>query len=162
MSPVAKFSIGLVAALLAAGVAYGPLGQGEAFVDGMQQRADAVIRDAALPNIRAQMSRTPLSRTVFLCGPANDFQRDGIRGFPGLDGRMLAVGGIGNVVWDPPAPAPRAVAPPCPPEGPGTAGGGFPLLAELLILAALAFLIGAGLGWLLFGRAPKGSYLGDY
>lgn len=36
-----------------------------------------------------------------------------------------------------------------------------PLLAETLILTALAYLIGIGLGWLLFGRAKKTSFLGD-
>jgi len=36
-----------------------------------------------------------------------------------------------------------------------------PLLAETLILIALAYLIGVGLGWLLFERAKKTSFLGD-
>jgi ABC-type antimicrobial peptide transport system permease subunit len=36
-----------------------------------------------------------------------------------------------------------------------------PLLAETLILTFLAYLIGIGLGWLLFGRARKTSFLGD-
>ena len=36
-----------------------------------------------------------------------------------------------------------------------------PLLAETLILIAAAYLVGIGLGWLLFGRAKKKSFLGD-
>jgi len=36
-----------------------------------------------------------------------------------------------------------------------------PLLAETLIAIALAYLAGVGLGWLLFGRAKKTSFLGD-
>lgn len=34
-----------------------------------------------------------------------------------------------------------------------------PLLAETLILAALAWLIGVGIGWLLFGRRRRSSFL---
>lgn len=34
-----------------------------------------------------------------------------------------------------------------------------PLLAETLILVALAWLIGLGLGWLLFGRRRRSSFL---
>jgi hypothetical protein len=36
-----------------------------------------------------------------------------------------------------------------------------PLLAETLILVALAYLIGVALGRLLFGRPKKNSFLGD-
>lgn len=36
-----------------------------------------------------------------------------------------------------------------------------PLLAETLILIALAYLIGIGLGWLFFGRKKKTSFLDD-
>ena len=37
-----------------------------------------------------------------------------------------------------------------------------PLLAETLVLIALAYLVGVGLGWFLFGRArrKKTSFLG--
>jgi hypothetical protein len=36
-----------------------------------------------------------------------------------------------------------------------------PLLAETLGLVAIAYLIGIGVGWLLFGRPKKTSFLGD-
>lgn len=36
-----------------------------------------------------------------------------------------------------------------------------PLIVETLLLIALAYLIGVGIGWLLFGRAKKTSFLGD-
>ena len=36
-----------------------------------------------------------------------------------------------------------------------------PLLAETLILVAIAYGIGVGIGWLFFGRPKKTSYLGD-
>ncbi|HEX9932178.1 MAG TPA: hypothetical protein VGB08_05000 [Allosphingosinicella sp.] len=36
-----------------------------------------------------------------------------------------------------------------------------PLLLETLLLCALAWLIGLGIGWLLFGRKRRESFLGD-
>jgi len=36
-----------------------------------------------------------------------------------------------------------------------------PLLAETLLLTAVAYLVGVALGWLLFGRPKKNSFLED-
>ena len=36
-----------------------------------------------------------------------------------------------------------------------------PLLVETLLLCALAYLVGLALGWLLFGRKKRESFLGD-
>ena len=36
-----------------------------------------------------------------------------------------------------------------------------PLLVETLTLCAAAWLIGLGVGWLLFGRRKRQSFLGD-
>lgn len=36
-----------------------------------------------------------------------------------------------------------------------------PLIAETLIVIALAYALGLALGFLLFGRKPKTSFLGD-
>ena len=36
-----------------------------------------------------------------------------------------------------------------------------PLLAETLILIAIAYCLGVGIGWLFFGRPKKTSFLGD-
>jgi hypothetical protein len=36
-----------------------------------------------------------------------------------------------------------------------------PLIAETLILAAIFYAIGVGIGWLFFGRPRRSSYLGD-
>lgn len=36
-----------------------------------------------------------------------------------------------------------------------------PLIAETLVLTAIFYAIGVGIGWLLFGRPKKSSYLGD-
>jgi hypothetical protein len=36
-----------------------------------------------------------------------------------------------------------------------------PLIAETLILTAIFYAIGVGIGWLFFGRPKKKTYLGD-
>ncbi|HYJ29788.1 MAG TPA: hypothetical protein VEW25_05550 [Allosphingosinicella sp.] len=36
-----------------------------------------------------------------------------------------------------------------------------PLLAETLLLCAAAWLVGLAVGWLLFGRKKRESFLGD-
>jgi hypothetical protein len=159
MSRWLKLLIGLLVTLLVAWLVYGPLGRGAAYVDLLQQRADLMLRIVEIPGVQARVSRAPLSRTVVLCGPTNDFQRDGLRDLPGVDGRMLRIGGISGVVWDPPPPTPNGVSPPCRPDGPGMSGGGVPLLVELLGLGCLFWLIGLGLGWLVRRRPPRTGYL---
>ena len=159
MSRRLKLLIGLLVTLLVGWLYTGPLGRGAAYVDLLQQRADFVLRNTEGPALQARMSRAPLSRTVILCGRTNDLQRDGLRDLPGYDGRMLLIGGISGVVWDPPAPSPNADTPPCRPGGPGEAGGGVPLLVELLALAALAWLIGLALGWVFRRKPARRSYL---
>lgn len=160
MSRWLKLLIGLVLTLLVAWLSHGPLGRGAAYADLLQSRADFVLRDGAIPNVQARIARSPVSRTVFLCGPTNDFQRGGLRDLPGLDGRMLQVGGIARVVWDPPAPAANAMSPPCRPDGPGASGGaGLPLLVELSGLALLFWLVGLGIGWAIRRRPPRKGYL---
>ena len=166
MSRWLKLLIGLLVTLVVGWVYYGPAGQGEAYVNLLQQRADFVLRISEVPSIQARISRAPLSRTVFLCGPTIDFQRTGTTAFqggandlPGLDGRMLQVGGISAAVWDPPPPTPNGDTPPCRPGGPNAAGG-MPLLVELLLLATLGWAIGLGLGWVFRRRPAKKGYLG--
>lgn len=159
MSRWLKLLIGLALTLLVAWLSYGPLGRGAAYADLLQSRADFVVRNSELPNVQARISRAPLARTVSLCGPTNDFQRNGLNDYPGLDGRMHQIGGISGVVWDPAAPAPKAMTPPCRPGGPGDAGG-LPLIVELLGLAVIAWLIGLGIGWAIRRRPPRKGYLG--
>jgi hypothetical protein len=86
MSRWLKLLIGLLVALAAGWVYYGPIGQGAAYVDLLQQRAEHVLQTYPVnevPNIQARISRAPLSRTVFLCGPTIDFQRNGTTVFQG-------------------------------------------------------------------------------
>ena len=133
-----KFLIGLAAALAAGWISHGPLGPRRGL-----RRPDrspgqgAWSRFAALPGVDVRFSRDPLSREAIFSGPANDFQREGMGAVPRpqrpdhADSR-----------------ASRACA--------GRANDAMPLLAETLILVALAYLLGIGLGWLFWGRRRDG------
>jgi len=137
MSRWTRLLIGLAAALAAGWIAHGPLGRGEAYIGQVEARASAEVAKAAIAGVAVRMARDPLSRAALLSGPANDFQRRGIGELPGLDERVGAVAGVSSVRWD------------------GQIGG-LPLLAETLVLVALAYLIGVGLGWVFFRPKREG------
>lgn len=141
----AKILIGLAAALLVGWLNYGPLGGGQRFVDALEARAQLRLRVAELPGVSVRMQRDPLARVAVLSGEADEFQRNGLGSFPGINGRIATIPGMGGIRWA------------------GEQGGArtVPLLAEILLLAAAAFAIGLGLGWLLFGRKRRESFLGD-
>jgi hypothetical protein len=141
MSRWLKLLIGLAAALLAGWISHGPLGRGAAYVDILETGARTQVRRAEVPGVQVRMSREPLARVALMSGPANDFQRHGMGSLPGLDGRVLLVPGMSGVSWE-------------------REGRVVPLIAETLGLAALAFLIGLGLGWLIFRpRRQREGYL---
>ena len=143
MSAPVKILIGLAAVLLLGWLHHGPLGYGERLVERLEREASAAVDAAALPGIEVQMQRDPLARTAILSGPADDFQREGMGEFPGLNDRVAAVEGIEAVRWA---------------DRPG-GGAPLPLVAETLLGAVGAYLIGLALGWLLLGRRKRQSYL---
>ena len=100
MPSLAKFLIGLTAALVAGWASHGPFGQGKAFVDTLQSRAEAEVRDAGVPGITVRFPRDPLRREAILMGNANDYQREGLGLYPGLNDRMRAIPGVSGVRWD--------------------------------------------------------------
>jgi len=101
MSPRLKFLIGLAIALFSGWIGHGPLGQGEAFIEGLDARAKAVIRDWEVP-AQVRFERNPLSREAILSGQADQFQREGLGNFPGIIGRVAMVPGISHVRWEGP------------------------------------------------------------
>lgn len=143
MSPTVKILIGLAAALLTGWVSHAPLGRGEALVSAIESEARGRVAAWDVPGIDVRLGREPLSRTATLAGPANDFQRRGMGSQPGLTQIVGSVDGIGAVRWV---------------DEPGRGGGGLPLLAETLLLLAFAYLIGLGLGWLLWGRRRREGF----
>src|SRR3954463_15227683 len=99
MSPRVKFLIGLAAALLSGWIGHGPLGQGAAFVDQIEAEAKAVVKQSELP-VQVRFDRAPLSRRAILSGQADQFQREGLGNFPGINGRVAAVPGVSGVRWE--------------------------------------------------------------
>ncbi len=144
MPKTSKLLIGLVAALLAGWLQHGPLGSGEALVADLERQSRDLVTEAAVPGGGVSFPRAPLSCTAILAGPANDFQRNGMGEMPGLTGLIGQIDGVEAVRWA---------------DDPASGEDGFPLLAEVLAGCALAYLIGLGIGWLLFGRKKRESYL---
>ena len=139
-----KLLAGLAAALLMGWIWHGPAGQGATFAGALERRAQAAADAAELPGISVRLEQAPLSRAAVISGEANDFQREGMGSGWGLKDYVASVGGVSGVRW---ADEPAAFA--------------LPLLAETLILVAAAYLIGFGLGALLFGRRKRQSFLDD-
>jgi hypothetical protein len=142
MSTTVKILIGLAAAWLAAWINHGPAGNGARIVDALQAQAEAVVTRVDLPGVTVQVQRDPFARVAILSGPADEFQRNGMGGLKGLTQLVAEIEGIKTVRW---ADQPQS-------------GVTVPLLAESLIAATIAFLIGLGLGWLLWGRPPRERY----
>jgi hypothetical protein len=143
MASVVKVLIGLAVALAAGWAWHGPLGQGQALVADLEARARIAVARTELPGIDVHLSRDPLSRSATLSGPANDLQREGMGSQKGVSDYVREVEGICCILWS---------------DGPA-ANRGLPLVAETLMLNALAFLIGFGLGRLFLGRRRRESFL---
>lgn len=131
-----KFLIGLAATLLMGWLHHGPMGRGEALVGGLERQARAAVAATELPGVEVRLGRDPLSRAATLSGPANDVQRRGMGEQQGLNGVVGGIEGVSRVEW---ADEPRS-------------GWAVPLLLETLLALLLAYLVGLGLGWFLWGR----------
>ena len=136
-----KIAIGLAVALLAGWLHHGPYGGGEGFVNALEARAQLRLRAAQLPGVTAAMHRDPLARVVLLRGQADSFQKEGLEDYPGINERMETIPGVSGIKWND--------------EGKRV----MPLVFETLLICALAFAIGLGLGRYLFTRRKRTSYL---
>jgi hypothetical protein len=136
-----KIMIGLAVALLAGWLHHGPYGGGERFVNALEARAELRLKSAQLPGVTAAMQRDPLARTVLLRGRADSFQKEGLDDYPGINERMETIPGVSGIRWND--------------ENKRV----MPLILETLLVCALAFAIGLGLGRYLFTRRKRTSYL---
>lgn len=137
MPPVLKATLGFLLALAAAGIWHGPLGNGERLIGRLEAEAKAEVAKAELPGIEVSLARNPLARAAILSGPADDLQREGLGSQKGLSDYARDVEGVSGVRWT---------------DEPGAGRRVIPLFLEISALAALAYLIGLGLGWFLWGR----------
>lgn len=113
---------GGIAVLALGALWHGPLGTGERLTSTIERQSRRVLIDWEMPQVRARMERSPLSRTLVLSGPADDFQRSELIRI--MDG----VPGVANVRWTNMKP---------------------PVMLPLLAEAELAGLVCFGLGLLL-------------
>lgn len=142
MKASAKLLTGLAAALVAGWAWHGPAGQGGAFANKLAGAAQQRVAMTELPAIAVAPERDPLSRRMVVSGPANDLQRDGLGSQWGVKDYAASIDGVSGVRWDD-----------------EEAGFTLPLLAEILILCAIAYFVGFGLGKLVFGRRRRTSFL---
>jgi hypothetical protein len=91
----AIFVLGVAATLGATALYHGPMGTAESFAGGIEQAARAELDRQEMFQIDARLERRPLSRTLVLSGPADDFQREEL---PKI---MIRVPGVEAVRWDP-------------------------------------------------------------
>ena len=143
MRTAVKLLTGLALALAAGWIAHGPLGGGARLVDRLESQARGGVARAGVPGITVRLDRDPLTRRATLSGPANDLQREGLGSQMGVSDYVRQVDGIGSVRWADEPPGERFA---------------LPLLAETLILAALLYVLGLGLGWLLWGRRRRPGF----
>lgn len=95
-----RLPIGLAAALFAGWLHHGPYGGGERFITALEQRAQMRLRFAELPGVSVRMQREPLARIAILSGTADQFQREGMGSYPGIDDRIATIPGIARIRWD--------------------------------------------------------------
>lgn len=143
MSPTVKLLIGLGAVLFMGWVYHGPLGNGAAFIDGVEGAAERAVAETGLPGIEVRLGRDPVSRTATLSGPADQFQREGQGELKGLNDIVGEIEGVSDVQW----------------ADEGDIASGTPLILEAIMAMVAAYLIGLGLGRLFFGRPKKESFL---
>lgn len=87
--------IGIVATLTVAELYHGPLGASDRLEQRVEQAVRAELDRNEMGVIKAELKQRPLTRTVVLSGPADDFQRSELV-------RVLnQVPGVARVEWDP-------------------------------------------------------------
>lgn len=112
---------GAVAMFGAAALWHGPLGG----ADRLAASAERIARDTLVyyevPEVRASLQRGPVTRTMLLSGPADDFQRREIA-------RMMSeIPGVSDASW--------------------SRGGGLPLIVEGTVIGLIGFLLGSLLAY---------------
>lgn len=117
-------AIGLAGAIGIAALWHGPLGAGERLQRMIDTRVRAELDRLELPFIKATLDQ-PLSRSLVLSGPADDFQREELPRY------MLEIPGVAAATW--------------------SERGGYPvpLAVEAAAAGVLAFLIGLLLTYLI-------------
>ena len=108
---------GVAAAVIAAVLWHGPLGAADRFSAEVERNARLTLNDWEMTQVNAHLHRGPLTRTLILSGPANDFQT------ARLVEIMSALPGVSRARWT-------------------DKSAGSPLILEGTALALIGFLFG--------------------
>ena len=109
-------AIGVVAAIALAVLWHGPLGAADRYAAAVERSVRQTIVYWDIPQVSGHLHRGPLTRTVLLSGPADDFQRSELVRIIG------GVPGVERASW--------------------STSGGVPLIVEGVAAALLGFLLG--------------------
>jgi hypothetical protein len=116
-------AIGAVLAISLAALWHGPFGGAARFAAEVESGVRKTLVYYEIPQVHADLHHAPLTRRIFLSGPADDFQRSELV-------RLIdEVPGVESASWS-------------------DNGGGVPLIVEGGIVAALGFLFGLLLAYL--------------
>lgn len=113
---ISALAIGAVMAIALAALWHGPLGAADRYTSEVERSVRETIIYWDIPQVSGHLHHAPLTRTVHLSGPADDFQRSELVRIIG------EVPGVENATW--------------------TNGGGVPLIIEGAVAAILGFLLG--------------------
>jgi hypothetical protein len=110
-------AIGCVAAIVLAALWHGPLGGADRFAAEVEHGVRVTLVYYEIPEVQGHLHHGPLTRRVFLSGPADDFQRSELV-------RLIdQVPGVESASWS-------------------AGGGGVPLIVQGAAAALLGFLLG--------------------
>ncbi len=118
-----SLATGLALSLAAAALWHGPLGAADRFTAIVERNARQTLDYYEMSKVTAQLHHGPLTRTLLLSGPADDFQTSELVRIMG------ALPGVSRARWSP-------------------SGRGLPLFAEAGAVAVVGFLFGLLLAYL--------------
>lgn len=95
MNRVAVIALGGLAVVALTGLWHGPLGAGDRLAAEIEARSRVTLDRLEMSQVQARTGRDPLSRTLILSGPADDFQRRELVRIMGEEP------GVAEVRWDP-------------------------------------------------------------
>ena len=113
---VIAIAVGVIAAVALAALWHGPLGAADRYSAAVERSVRQTIVYWDIPQVSGHLHRAPLTRTVMLSGPADDFQRSELVRIIG------EVPGVESATW--------------------SHSGGAPLIVEGAAAALLGFLLG--------------------
>ena len=116
--------IGCAASLILAALWHGPLGAANRFTAEVEREVRATLIYYRIPQVSGHLHRKPLTRRIFLSGPADDFQRSELLGI------VAELPGVESVTWS-------------------QHGAGVPLIIEGAGAGLLGFLLGLIIAYVL-------------